>query len=149
MKLKKKPIEPKRKKDIKDCLGSVYFDGVSVDSLRDHAMMNVTNGYYDIMFKACGITVDSYTDFVVKEEYDHYDDCSTFEVYGIRDESDKELDKRMASYKKRKTEYDKWYKENKKEIKAELQKREDAKVDKKAKEIASLEAKLERLKKNE
>ncbi len=144
MRLKKQPHPPKRKVDIRDRFGSVDFDDMPIDGLADHVMQQIKSGHYDLFFKMSGLTVEAYKGFYLHDDFCR-DGCY-IEVYGLRDETDAEFNKRLDSYNKRKTEYDAWYKANKKEIEAELKSREDGLTAKKRREIEQLESKLKRLK---
>lgn len=153
MKLKRNPSKPIRKTGIRDSLGAIDLDGQPIEGIEEYIRTQIEQRY-ELYFKRSGLTIDSYDSLQIEEdhEYDYDGSCYTrTEIYGIRDETDSEFNTRMKSYRKRKTEYDKWYKENKEEIEAFKAKKEkdarEALEAKQAREIAALEKKLERLKK--
>lgn len=146
MKIKTKPKKPTRK-TIKDEFWVDIGGDMSLDGIRDGLLrqikqqLSVDRSYY----KRIGLTIESYDSFILKEK--HCWDNSEFFVVGTRQETDNEFNERVEDYKKRLAVYNKWLKENKANIKIELERREKVKKEKAKAEKDKIRKQIERLQK--
>jgi bifunctional DNA-binding transcriptional regulator/antitoxin component of YhaV-PrlF toxin-antitoxin module len=104
---------------------------------------NYTSLYDDTPLAALleALGTDSVDKIVIKIEY-NWDDCNVGAVL-IEDETDEEYNVRILAYKEKLSEYNKWYKDNKEDIEAELDRRAKLAQEKAEKNILAEKKRLE------
>lgn len=133
-KLKAKPQKPKRQK-LKGSIG--LYEGQGFDEVAE-------------ILRSYGVDPAEAT---FDRELGGYDDLDQFEVVYSYPEPEKDFQRRLARYEKRKAEWEKWFEENREQIEAELtRKRDEAEAKAKAKierQRKILEKELRKLEKEE
>jgi hypothetical protein len=128
-KLRKEPVKPVRKKNIKYTRD--LYDGDNLGCL---------SGWLD----EHNATLD---DITIEKEWGYYDEVSIFASI-CTDELEEDFQRRVVAYEKSKKKYDAWYKANKKtiEIKLEQRKKEEAEKKKRQKEALKKRKEKEKIK---
>lgn len=138
-KLKPKPIKPVLRKGISKKESIMYDSGASLlatlEGIRDRG---IDLARVQVAVETCP---------------GYYGDVEvTAELWYNEDETQEEYDKRLEVYKKKKVIYDNWAKRNKKALAKRLKEDAEEEAEKKAKqeaiEIANLEKRLNKLKKD-
>jgi hypothetical protein len=132
MRLRKKPIKPKRRKGMKVRLGCVSpydLEGALDDVITQLESYRNKDGCHGIYLEA---------------DHHYYEGIDSFEIFGYRDETEEEYNRRLASYKRKLKEYAEWYKNNKKAIDEEIARREANAEAKRLAKIKKLQKELEK-----